>query len=129
MANQGLTNLEWLTTKNRDLQKHDDAQNNCPTCHTEHMFCTRNKNRNTNRNYLVLNLHTATPENMIGKILDILVDKRERTIGDSKHMFKENNHHAISTHWYILIYVEFYTLVHERKETLGENSIIGNNHY
>ena len=76
-------------------------------------------------NYLVHGVHTGT-----GKITwNIKVGKRERTFGDSKCKFKENNHHAISTHWYKVIYVTFYSLVHTFEDILGGNSKIGNDNY
>ena len=100
------------------MQKHNCTGNYCPTCSREQSGCT---NKNTNKYCLVQNLLTATPEIIHMTIFYILVGKRERTIGDSKHKFKENNHHAISTHWYILIYVDFYMMVHAFEETLGEN--------
>ena len=76
-------------------------------------------------NYLVQNVHTDKEKNT----LHILVGKRERTIGDSNYKFKENNHHAISTHWYKVIHVTFYTLVHIFEDILGGNSKIGNDNY
>ena len=82
----------------------------------------------TNKNYQVHEVHTAIKE-IIWKIFYVLDGKRKGTIGDSKCKFKENNHHAISTHWYKVVYVTFYSLVHIFMETLSKNSKIGNDNF
>jgi len=136
MANQGLMQNKVHVYLNRearaqlmDLSKHKHAQIN---------FVVKNKcsleqtqtGLNLARKKTIWYIRYILPkEEIIWKIFYILVGKRERTIGDSNYKFKENNHHAISTHWYKVIYVTFYSLVHIFVETLRENSKIGNNNF
>ena len=87
------------------------------------------RTRNMHKEDPVSGLHMCDLEISTLKLFKGIADLGEGTIGESNNKISEDHHHTNPTHWYILVYVDFYSLVHNLENNLGGSIDLESNIY